>query len=100
MDSPRGRGGGYSDIFIRSLFGFKILNFNFFYFILFFFLGGGGGFRKMITFLFIYLFIYFFFFGGGGGQKNEYFLRHEDLVDIFWESSQNWTIFWGHYYAF
>ena len=24
-------------------------------------------------------------------QKNEYFLRYEDFVDIFWGSSQNWA---------
>ena len=32
-----------------------------------------------------------FFLGGGG---------YEDFVDIFLESSQNWTIFRGHFYAF
>ena len=26
-------------------------------------------------------------------KKNEYFGGHEDFVDIFWGSSQNWTIF-------
>ena len=26
-------------------------------------------------------------------QKTEYFLGYEDFVDIFWGSSQNWTIF-------
>ena len=35
-----------------------------------------------------------------GFQKNEYFLGCVDLVDIFWGSSQNWTIFRGHFYAF
>ena len=25
---------------------------------------------------------------------------NEDFVDIFWGSSQNWTIFGGHCYAF
>ena len=30
--------------------------------------------------------------GGGGG--------YEDFVDIFGGSSQNWTIFRGHFYAF
>ena len=34
-----------------------------------------------------------------GFQKNEYFLGYEDFVDIFWWSSQNWTIFRGHFYA-
>ena len=30
---------------------------------------------------------------------NSYFLGYEDLVDIFWGSSQIWTIFRGHFYA-
>ena len=30
-----------------------------------------------------------FFFGGGGS---------DDFVDIFWGSSQNWTIFRGYFY--
>ena len=47
----------------------------------------------------ISLFIYFFFWGGGV-QKNEYFFGYEDFVDIFWGSSQNWTIFRGYFYAF
>ena len=34
-----------------------------------------------------------------GFSKNEYFW-YEDFVDIFWESSQNWTIFRGHFYAY
>ena len=33
-------------------------------------------------------------------EKNKYFLGHENFVDIFFESSQNWTIFRGHFYAF
>ena len=36
----------------------------------------------------------------GGFQKTEYFCGYEDFVDIFWGSSQNWTIFRGHFYAF
>ena len=28
------------------------------------------------------------------------FFGCEDFVDIFWGSSKNWTIFWGHFYAF
>ena len=51
---------------------------------LFFFFGGGGG-------------------GGGGGQNIEfqYFWGYsEDFVDIFGGSSQNWTIFRGHFFAF
>ena len=39
------------------------------------------------------------FFWGGGVPKNKYFLRYEDFVDIFWGSSQNWTIFRGYFYA-
>ena len=35
-----------------------------------------------------------------GFQKNEYFWGYEDFVDIFLGSSQNWTIFRGHFYAF
>ena len=33
-------------------------------------------------------------------RKNKYFLGYEDFVDIFGGSSQNWTIFRGHFYAF
>ena len=36
----------------------------------------------------------------GGFQKNKYFLGYENFVDIFWGSSQNWTIFRGHSSAF
>ena len=36
----------------------------------------------------------------GGFQKNKYFLGYEDFVDIFWGSSQIWTIFRGNLYAF
>ena len=36
----------------------------------------------------------------GGFQKNEYFWGYEDFVDIFGGSSQNWTKFRGHFYAF
>ena len=25
---------------------------------------------------------------------------YEGFLDIFWESTQNWTIFRGHFYAF
>ena len=43
--------------------------------------------------------------GGGGGifgdfQKTEYFWEYKDFVNIFWASSQNWTILRGYYYAF
>ena len=36
----------------------------------------------------------------GGFQKNKYFLGYEGFVDIFLGSSQNMTIFRGHFYAF
>ena len=32
--------------------------------------------------------------------QNKYFLGCEDYVDIFGGSSQNWTVFRGHFYAF
>ena len=35
-----------------------------------------------------------------GFQKNKKNFRYEDFVDIFWGSSQNLTIFRGHFYAF
>ena len=35
-----------------------------------------------------------------GFQKNNYFFGYENFVDIFLGSSQNWTIFRGHFYAF
>ena len=65
-----GGGGGYSDIFIHVGSG------HFFWF-------------KILSFNIF-----------GGFQKNEYFWGYEDFVDIFWGSSQNWTIFRGHFYAF
>ena len=36
----------------------------------------------------------------GGFQKNKYFWGHDDFVDIFLGSSQNWTIFRGYFYVF
>ena len=62
--------GGYSDIFIHSRL---------------------GSFFGVQNFEFIIF---------GGFQKNEYFLRYEDFVDIFLGSSQNWTILRGHFYTF
>ena len=35
-----------------------------------------------------------------GFQKNEKKFGYEDFVDIFLGSSQNWTIFKGHFYVF
>ena len=60
---------------LGSFLGFKILNLTIFFF--FFFLGGGGG-----------------------GQKKYFFCGYEDFVDIFGGSSQNWTIFMGHFYVY
>ena len=51
----------------------------------FFFLGGGGGSKFFNIF--------------GGFQKNKYF-RGMKILWIFFGSSQNWTIFRGHFYAF
>ena len=71
----KGGGGGYSDIFIHKwarLIFWGVKNFESHYFF-------RGGVQK------------FFFFGGGG---------YEDFVDIFGRSSQNWTIFRGHFYVF
>ena len=52
--------------------------------------------------------IYFFWRGGGGQkmniflcfQKNEYFWGYDEIVDIFWGSSQNWTYLGAHFYTF
>ena len=60
----------------------------FFFFFFFFFLGGGGGGQNLNFNIF------------GGFQKNEYFWRHEDFVDNFLESSENWTGFRSHFLAF
>ena len=65
--------------------------------------GGGGG-----TLIFSYIRRLGPFFGFKilnfnifwGCQKNKYFLGYEDFVDIFWGSSQNWTIFRFDFYAF
>ena len=67
--------------------------------------GGGGG-----TLIFSYILntisghifgfqiLKFYFFGVF--QKNDNFFGYEDFVDIFLGSSQNWTLFSGHSYAF
>ena len=65
--------------------------------------GGGGG-----TLIFSYIRRLGSFFGVQnfecqyflGVSKNKYFFRYEDFVDIFWGSSQNWTIFRVYFYAF
>ena len=58
------------------------------------------GFKILNFVVLLLLFFLFVFFFGGGGQKSEYFLGYEDIVDIFLRSSQNWTIYRGHFYAF
>ena len=65
--------------------------------------GGGGGtlifsnIRRLGSF-FLFKILNFNIFGGF--QKNKYFFGYEDFVDIFGGSSQIWTIFRGHFYAF
>ena len=64
---------------------------------------GGGGtlifpyIRRLGPFLGVQNFEFRYFLGF---QKNKYFLGYENVVDIFLGSSQNWTIFRGHFYAF
>ena len=66
--------------------------------------GGGGGtliyayIRRLGHFLGfkILIFIFFFFFF----RKKEYFWGIKILWIFFGGSSQNWTIFRGHFYAF
>ena len=66
--------------------------------------GGGGGtlifsyIHRLGTFFLVqnFEFQYFFWFF----RKINTFLGYEDFVDIFWGSSQNWTIFRGYFYAF
>ena len=66
--------------------------------------GGGGGtllsyISRLGLFLGVQNFEFQYFWGF---QKNEYFFlgTYEDFVDIFLGSSQIWTIFRGHFYAF
>ena len=47
-----------------------------------------------------YFFFFFFFWGGGVGFRKNIFWGYEDFVDIYWGSSQNWTIFRCHFYVF
>ena len=59
--------------------------------------GVGGGslifsyIRRLWLFIGVQNFEFGYFFGGG---------LSEDFVDIFGGSSQSWTIFRGHFYAF
>ena len=62
--------------------------------------GGGGGYSDIFIrsghfFWFKILKSIFL----GGFQKNDCFSGYEDFVDIFFGSSQNWTIIRGHFYA-
>ena len=65
--------------------------------------GGGGGtlifsyIRRLGSLSWVQNFKFQYSFGF---QKNKYFFRYEDFMDIFWGSSQNLTIFRGHFYAF
>ena len=66
--------------------------------------GGGGGYSGIFIHSYIGSVHFFGFkilnFDIWGFQKNKYFLGYEYFVNIFWGSSQNWTIFRGHFYAF
>ena len=57
-----------------------------------------------IILFYLSLFFFNFFFGGGGGgggvQKYPYFWGHEDFVDNFRGSRQNWTSLRGLFYVF
>ena len=56
--------------------------------------GGGGG---------TLIFSYIRRLGSSFRVQNfefQYFWGYEDLMDIFWGSSENWTIFRGHFYVF
>ena len=66
--------------------------------------GGGGGGTLIFSYIrrlgpfFLFKILNFDIFLGF--QKNKYFFGYENFVDIFLGSSQNWTIFRGHFYAF
>ena len=53
--------------------------------------------RRLGTFFWVQNFDFQYFWGV---SEKQIFLGYEDFVDIFWGSSQNWTIFRGHFYAF
>ena len=65
--------------------------------------GGGGGnlifsyIRRLGSFFGVKILNFNIF---GVFQKNKYFLGVMILWIFFGGSSQNWTIFWGHFYAF
>ena len=58
------------------------------------FRGGGGGVFSYIRRLCP------FYLGGGGFRKIKKIWGMKILWIFFWGSSQNWTIFKGHFYAF
>ena len=67
--------------------------------------GGGGGLILIYFNTYVGLGIFFWFkilnFNiFWGFQKTEYFWGYEDFVDIFCRSSQNWTLYRGHFYSF
>ena len=53
--------------------------------------------RRLGSFLVLKILNFNIFFGF---QINKYFWGYKDFVDIFWGSSQNWTILRGHFYVF
>ena len=60
--------------------------------------GGGGYSDTYVGSFFWFKILNFNIFWGF--QKSEYILGYEDFVDMFLGSSQNWTIFRGHFYTF
>ena len=72
--------------------------------------GGGGGGTLIFSYVRRLRSFFFFFFGGGvqnfefryfwGFSKIHIFLSMKILWIFFGGSSQNWTIFRGHFYAF
>ena len=66
--------------------------------------GGGGGYSDFFMHtqarVIFFLFKTFNFNIFKGFQKNKYFFGYDNFVNIFLGSSQNWTIFRGHFYAF
>ena len=67
-------------------------------------MGGGGWGAENLEFQYFFLFFLFiiiFFLGGGGGvQKNEYVWGYGEFMDMYLESTQNWTGFRGYFCAF
>ena len=49
--------------------------------------------RRLGSFFRVHNFEFHYFWGG-------FRKMYEDFVDIFWGSSQNWTLFRGNFYAF